>query len=58
MNLPADEKPGGTTAERWWTKPAVRSVALFIYYLGILIALLFLYGRGEFKTAPFVYQGF
>lgn len=31
---------------------------LFLYYLAILIALLLIYGRGDFETAPFVYQGF
>lgn len=31
---------------------------LFLYYLTILIALLLIYGRGDFQTAPFVYQGF
>ena len=31
---------------------------LFLYYLAVLIALLLIYGRGDFETAPFVYQGF
>ena len=35
-----------------------RSVALYLYYLGIIVALLLIYGRGDFTTAPFVYQGF
>ena len=35
-----------------------RSVALFIYYLVVIIALLLIYGRGDFTTAPFIYQGF
>ena len=35
-----------------------RSVALFLYYLLIIIALLLIYGRGDFTTAPFIYQGF
>ena len=35
-----------------------RSVALYLYYLAVIIALLLIYGRGDFTTAPFVYQGF
>ena len=46
------------TLTRWWAKPSLRATALFLYYLGIIIALLLIYGRGDFTTAPFVYQGF
>lgn len=35
-----------------------RSVLLFFYYLAIIIALMIIYGRGDFRTAPFIYQGF
>ncbi len=35
-----------------------RSVALYLYYLAVVIALLVIYGWGDFTTAPFVYQGF
>ena len=35
-----------------------RSVALFFYYLVIIISLMLIYGRGDFTTAPFIYQGF
>ena len=35
-----------------------RSVALFFYYLAVIIALMLIYGRGDFTTAPFIYQGF
>ena len=41
--------PGGTT---------LRTVVCFFYYLAIIVALLLIYGRGDFVTAPFVYQGF
>ena len=37
-----------------WKRP----VALFLYYLIIIIALMLIYGRGDFTTAPFIYQGF
>ena len=35
-----------------------RFLALYLYYLAIIVALLLIYGRGDFTTAPFVYQGF
>ncbi len=35
-----------------------RSAMLFFYYLAIIIALMLIYGRGDFTTAPFIYQGF
>jgi len=38
--------------------PRVRLVALTLYYLAILLGLVLLYGRGDFSTPPFVYQGF
>jgi hypothetical protein len=31
---------------------------LFLYYFAIIIALLWIYGRGDAPTAPFIYQGF
>lgn len=49
------------TAERlraWGGDARLRTVALTIYYLGILIGLVVLYGRGDFSTPSFVYQGF
>ena len=41
-----------------FARPWVRFVALTIYYLGILVGLLALYGAGEFSTPPFIYQNF
>jgi len=38
--------------------PKVRLVALTAYYLSIIIGLVVLYGRGDFSTPTFVYQGF
>lgn len=35
-----------------------RAVALTLFYLIILAALLVLYGKGNFSTPPFIYQGF
>jgi len=31
---------------------------LAAYYLVVVIALIVMYGRGDFSTPPFVYQGF
>jgi hypothetical protein len=28
------------------------------YYLAILVGLIVLYGKGDFSTPPFIYQGF
>ena len=38
--------------------PKLRLLALTIYYLGIMLGLVLLYGRGDFSTPTFVYQGF
>jgi hypothetical protein len=29
-----------------------------LYYFAIVVALILMYGRGDFSTPPFVYQGF
>jgi hypothetical protein len=42
----------------WFARPPVRFVVLTAYYLGILVGLLALYGKGDFSTPPFVYQNF
>jgi len=33
-------------------------VLLILYYLVVILALIAIYGRGDFRTPPFVYQGF
>jgi hypothetical protein len=38
--------------------PWVRTVALTLYYLAILLGLVLLYGKGDFSNPPFIYQGF
>ena len=42
----------------FFQRPAVRQTLLVLYYTGIIAALIYLYGRGDFSTPPFVYQGF
>ena len=39
-------------------RPRIRLIALTLYYLGIIAGLIVLYGRGDFSTPSFVYQGF
>ncbi|HVD94607.1 MAG TPA: teichoic acid D-Ala incorporation-associated protein DltX [Candidatus Limnocylindria bacterium] len=38
--------------------PALYRVLLVLYYFAIIVALILMYGRGDFSTPPFVYQGF
>jgi hypothetical protein len=45
-------------APQFFQRPAVRQTLLVLYYIGIIGGLLYLYGRGDFSTPPFVYQGF
>ena len=33
-------------------------VLLVLYYFAIIAILILMYGRGDFSTPPFVYQGF
>jgi hypothetical protein len=43
----------------WLEKhPTLHSVLLIVYYLAVILALIVIYGRGDFSTPPFVYQGF
>ena len=42
----------------WFAQPRVRFVTLTMYYLAILVALVALYGQGDFSTPPFIYQKF
>jgi hypothetical protein len=41
-----------------FARPSVRFVALTVYYLGILMGLIALYGAGQFSTPSFIYQNF
>jgi hypothetical protein len=38
--------------------PWVRYIGMTVYYLAIIAGLIALYGRGDFSTPAFVYQGF
>ena len=41
-----------------YANPRVKSILLTLYYLAILLGLLLLYGKGDFSTPKFIYQGF
>jgi len=38
--------------------PGTRLSLLTLYYLGVIAGMIVLYGRGDFSTPSFVYQGF
>ncbi len=40
------------------TNAAFKTLLVVLYYLLIIGGLLMLYGKGNFSTPPFVYQGF
>jgi hypothetical protein len=39
-------------------QPTLYRVLLIVYYVAVILALIAMYGRGDFRTPPFVYQGF
>jgi hypothetical protein len=41
-----------------YNNPAWRVVFLTLYYLAIIAGLIIMYGRGNFTTPKFIYQGF
>ncbi len=58
---PTEKKPAVRSLESYFRLPGgprARGAVCFLYYLAIIVALLLIYGRGDFVTAPFVYQGF
>jgi len=38
--------------------PWVRGILLTLYYLAIILGLILMYGKGDFSTPKFIYQGF
>ena len=38
--------------------PRLWRVLLILYYFAVIAGLIVMYGRGDFSTPPFVYQGF
>ena len=39
-------------------QPVLHRVLLVLYYLAVILILIVMYGRGDFRTPPFVYQNF
>ncbi len=58
MSLLDQRSQYGVLLSDWFARPRVRFVVLTIYYLGILVGLVALYGAGDFSTPPFIYQNF
>jgi hypothetical protein len=58
MSLANQAREYRVQLSNWLARPRVRFVALTIYYLAILVALVALYGQGDFSTPPFLYQNF
>lgn len=46
------------TLRHVWKQRWFRFPMLLMYYLLIIAAMVYFYGRGNFSTPPFVYQGF
>lgn len=42
----------------FFARPWVRGILLLLYYLAIIFGLIVLYGKGDFSTPKFIYQGF
>jgi hypothetical protein len=38
--------------------PTLHRVLLILYYVAVILTLITMYGSGDFRTPPFVYQGF
>jgi hypothetical protein len=46
-------------AERWIAlHPRLHLALLSLYYFAVIVALLVLYGRGDFSTPPYIYTNF
>ena len=58
MSLGDQHSKNRVLLSEWFARPWVRFVALTIYYLGILVGLVALYGAGDFSTPSFIYQNF
>jgi D-Ala-teichoic acid biosynthesis protein len=58
MRLINERYKGSIRLSEWFARPRVRFVVLTLYYLGILVGLIALYGKGDFSTPPFIYQNF
>ncbi len=58
MNQTATHNGAVTRLSVIFKDPRVRILLLTLYYLLIILGLIIMYGRGDFSTPPFIYQGF
>ncbi len=58
MNQTAAHSGAVTRLTEILKDPRVRVLLLTLYYLLIILGLIIMYGRGDFSTPPFIYQGF
>ncbi len=58
MNQTATHNGAVTRLTEIIKDPRVRVLLLTLYYLLIILGLIIMYGRGDFSTPPFIYQGF
>ncbi len=58
MNQTATHNGAVTRLTEILKDPRVRVLLLTLYYLLIILGLIIMYGRGDFSTPPFIYQGF
>jgi hypothetical protein len=55
----ADIDQTSTALVAWWRgKGTPRIIGLCIYYAAVILGLILLYGKGDFSTPGFIYQGF
>jgi hypothetical protein len=48
-----------TIADAWPSlSPHARGLVLAVYYVGVLVALMLMYGTNPPSPPPFIYQGF
>ena len=41
-----------------FTNLTIKTILLTLYYLAIIAGLIIMYGKGDFSTPKFIYQGF
>lgn len=59
QDVPATSGPeAGSALVRMLSRGWVRTVWLTLYYVAIIFGLIVLYGKGDFSTPKFIYQGF
>ena len=47
-----------SSIQKFFTNPWIQGILLTLYYLAIIIGLILMYGKGDFSTPKFIYQGF